>query len=139
MKLTDKEKQQLLPQSKTGDTTQNQQDVFSVDKKGKIRDDHIQKILKEVDLQGLNDKEREQAFKLLREEADVFCIDSDDIGNVTECQMEIQLKDQTPVQKTHYSMPKPLHLEVKHYIEDLLNKGWITKSTSRYSSPIVAV
>ena len=139
MKLTDKEKQQLLPQSKTGDTTQNQQDVFSVDKTGKIRDDHIQKILKEVDLQGLNDKEREQAFKLLREEADVFCIDSDDIGNVTECQMEIQLKDQTPVQKTHYSMPKPLHLEVKHYIEDLLNKGWITKSTSRYSSPIVAV
>ena len=52
--------------------------------------------------------------------------------------MEIQLKDQTPVQKT-YSMPKPLHLEVKHYIDDLLNKGWITKSTSHYSSPIVVV
>ena len=53
--------------------------------------------------------------------------------------MKIQLKDQTPAQKTYYSMPKPLHLEVKHYIEDLLNKGWITKSTSHYSSPIAAV
>ena len=53
--------------------------------------------------------------------------------------MKIQLKDQTPVQKTYYSMPKPLHLEVKHYIEDLLNKGWITKSTLHYSAPIVVV
>ena len=53
--------------------------------------------------------------------------------------MKIQLKDQTHVEKTYYSVPKPLHLEVKHYIEDLLNKGWITKSASHYSSPIVVV
>ena len=53
--------------------------------------------------------------------------------------MKIQLKDQTPVQKTYYSMPKSLHVEVKHYIEDLLNKGWITKSTSHYSSSIAAI
>ena len=32
-----------------------------------------------------------------REEVDVFCIDSDDIGNVTECKVKIQLKDQAPV------------------------------------------
>ena len=38
-----------------------------------------------------------------------------------------------------YSMPKPLYQEVKHYVEDLLNKGWITKSSSNDSSPIVAV
>ena len=75
----------------------------------------------------------------MREEVDVFCTDSDDIGNVTECKMKIELKDQAPLQKTRYSIPKPLHMEVKHYIEDLLNKGWITKSTSHYSSPIVAV
>ena len=94
---------------------------------GKSTDDDIQKIPREVDLQGLNKEEREQAFKLLREESDVFCIDSDDFENDTECKMKIQLKNQTPVQKTYYSMPKPLHLEVKHYIEDLLNKGWFTK------------
>ena len=53
--------------------------------------------------------------------------------------MKIHLKDETPVQKSYYSMPKPLHQEVKHYVEDLLNKGWITKSSSNYSSPVVAV
>ena len=30
-------------------------------------------------------------------------------------------------------MPKPLHYEVKNYVEDLFNKAWITKS------PVVAV
>ena len=53
--------------------------------------------------------------------------------------MRINLKDDTPVQKTYYSMPKPFHTEVKNYIVDLLNKGWIKKSKSSYASPIVAV
>ena len=53
--------------------------------------------------------------------------------------MKIHLKDETPVQKSYYSMPKPLHQGVKHYVEDLLKKGWITKSSSNYSSPLVAV
>ena len=53
--LTDKEKQQLVPQSNAANTTQNYQDVFSADKSGKSADDHIQKILREVD-QGLNEQ-----------------------------------------------------------------------------------
>ena len=53
--------------------------------------------------------------------------------------MRINLKDHTPVQKTYYSMQKPLHTEVKNYIVDLLNKGWIKKLKSSYVSPIVAV
>ena len=44
LKLTDKEKQQLVAQSKTANNTQNQQEVFPVDKMGKSADDPIQKI-----------------------------------------------------------------------------------------------
>ena len=36
-------------------------------------------------------------------------------------------------------IPKPLYPEVKGYIEDLLNRGFITKSKSSSSSPIVCV
>ena len=53
--------------------------------------------------------------------------------------MKIRLKGETPLQKSYYSMPKPLHQEVKHYVEDLLNKEWMAKSSSNYSSPVVAV
>ena len=44
----------------------------------------------------------------------VLCQDSDDIGDVQNYKMKIRLKDQTPVQKSYYSMPKPLHQEVKY-------------------------
>ena len=76
---------------------------------------------------------------LITEMSDVFCQDSEDIGDVQNCKMTICLKDETPVQKSYYSMLKPLHQEEKHYVEDLLKKEWITKSSSNYSSPVVAV
>ena len=70
--------------------------------------------------------------------SDVVCQDSEDIGDVQNCKMKIRLKDEIPVQKSYYPRHKPLHQKVKH-VEDLLNKGWITKSSSNYSSPVVAV
>eukprot|EP00794_Sanderia_malayensis_P019345 gene19345-21264_t len=50
-----------------------------------------------------------------------------------------QLSYQTPVQKTYTAIPKPLYVEVKQYVEDLLNKVWIIQSRSNYSSPVVCV
>ena len=67
LKIRYKEKQQLVHQSNSANTTQNHLEVFSVNKRGKSADEQVQKNLREVDLQGLNEKER-QAFKLLRED-----------------------------------------------------------------------
>ena len=76
---------------------------------------------------------------LIAEMSRVFCQDSEDIGDVQNCRMKIRLKGETPLKKSYYSMPKLLHQEGKHYVEDLLNKGWMTKSSSNYSSLVVAV
>ena len=43
------------------------------------------------------------------------------------------------VQKNSVAVPKPLYPEVKAYIEDLLNRDFIRKSFSSYSSPVVCV
>ena len=48
LKLTDKENQQLVHQGNTTNTTQNHQEVSSVDKRGKSTNDHVQKIIREV-------------------------------------------------------------------------------------------
>ena len=101
--------------------------------------DKVNKILRDLGLSNLSQEEQEMVVELVTEVADVFCNDQDDIGNVTDCKMKTNLKDKTPVQKSYYSMPKPLHQEVKNYVEDLLNKGWVTKSCSSYSSPVVAI
>jgi hypothetical protein len=53
--------------------------------------------------------------------------------------MYINLHDTSPVQKTYMSIQKPLHNEVKEYLQDLLRRGWITPSRSPYSSLMVCV
>ena len=93
----------------------------------------------EVELSGLTIKQREQAEQLLREEADAFARNDNDIGCIPELQMDINLTDSQPVQKNYLAVPRPLYPEVKAYIEDLLNRGFIRKSKSPFSSSVVCV
>ncbi len=41
--------------------------------------------------------------------------------------------------QSYNAIPKPLYREVKNYVQNLLDRGWIRKSTSAYSSPVVCV
>ena len=61
--------------------------------------------------------------QMLIREAAAFFVEDSDIGNVTSTSMDIKLHDNTPVQLTYHSVPKPLHVELKAHIEDLLNRG----------------
>ena len=92
-----------------------------------------------VVLGNLTDSQRQLAVTMLMEEAESFAQDDDDVGCIEGLRMNLELSDTTPVQRTYTSIPRPLYAEVKHYIEDLLNRGWITKSQSSYASPVVCV
>ena len=70
---------------------------------------HGDKILEEIDLSHLSTRQHQKAVDFIIKISDVFCQDSDDIGNVQNYKMKIHLKDQTSVQKSYFSMPKPLH------------------------------
>ena len=76
---------------------------------------------------------------MLYEESRAFARDGNDIGCIPNLQMVINLKDDIPVQRSYTSIPKPLFKEVKEYIQDLILKGWIVKSKSPYSAPVVCV
>lgn len=54
-------------------------------------------------------------------------------------QLSILLNDNTPVARTYTSVPKPLYQEMKDYLHDLIAQGWVAKSHSPYSSPIVCI
>ena len=77
--------------------------------------------------------------QLLFEERGAFCVDDQDVGCAENLQLKINLSDKTPVQKNYIGVPKPLYPELKHYIEDLLNRGFIQKSKSSYRSCCVIV
>lgn len=92
-----------------------------------------------VALEHLNKQEQDIARKMLFEESDVFAQDEGDIGCIPDLQLKIHLSDNTPVQRCYNAIPKPLYKEVKDYVQNLLNRGWIKKSSSLYSSPVVCV
>ena len=95
--------------------------------------------LPEVHLSGLSAQQKEQAKQLLVEEADAFATSDDDVGCISELEMDIRLTSDQPVQKNYISIPRPLYPEVKGYIEDLLNRGFIRTSRSPFSSSVVCV
>ncbi|KAK3575427.1 hypothetical protein QTP86_026498 [Hemibagrus guttatus] len=92
-----------------------------------------------VPLDHLTPEQQREVQQMLRKECEAFAKDEDDIGCIPSLQLKIRLSDMTPVKRTYVSVPKPLHKEVKEYLEDLLNRGWIQKSRSSYASPVVCV
>ena len=96
-------------------------------------DDRIPLRTPAVALGDLTESQRQLATKMLKEEAESFAQDDDDVGCIQGLQMKLELSDTTPVQETYTSIPRPLYAEVKYYLEDLLNRGWIT------TSPVVCV
>ena len=91
-----------------------------------------------VDLSHLPAEQRNVVEDILRQENSTFSRDKLDIGDIPEVQMEINLNDEQPVQRRYNSLHRPLYPEVKAHIQDLLNRQFITKSTSSFSSPVVA-
>ena len=99
----------------------------------------IPRHTKDIDLEGLIPAQKEMALKLLAEEADAFAKDDNDVGCIPDLEFDLDVEDQTPIQKNYLVVPKPLYPEVKTYIEDLLNRNFIKKSSSSYSSPVICV
>ena len=94
----------------------------------------------EVELDSNLTEEQVQIVRqLLRDECDAFSKNDDDIGCAPELQLNIELMDKTPVKTSYRSIPPPLYREVKDYLVDLMNKGFIQRSSSPYSSPMVCV
>ena len=93
----------------------------------------------EIDLEGLTPEQKSQTIQMLNEERDSFSQSEEDIGVIKDLELDIKLKDDIPVQKNYLSILRPLYPEVKHYLEDLLNKKFIARPNSPYSSSVVCV
>lgn len=76
-----------------------------------------------MELVNLTEEQRQLAIIVLLDGAESFAKDDEDVGSIKGLQMNLTLSDPTPVQTTYPSVPRPLYTEVKHYIEDLLNRG----------------
>lgn len=119
--------------------TPESNDIQTVVNKVSVKDD--EKWDPPVDLSNcsLTPDQKMEVKELLREECETFTCDDDDIGCAVDLQLELELMDKEPVHSSYMAVPRPLYQEVKDYIANLLQKHWIRRSTSPYSSPIVCV
>jgi len=85
----------------------------------------------------LSAEQKQSLYNIPLEESDSFMQGDRAIGCATGVQLPINLSDDCPIQKTYNLILKPLHPEVKQYIEALLNRDFIAKSHPHYSSPVV--
>lgn len=77
---------------------------------------------------------------MLKEESRAFARGDGDIGCARDFELEINVVDDKPVQSRAYnSISKLLYGEVKEHLQDMINRGWISKSKSSFSSPVVCV
>ena len=90
-------------------------------------------------MDGLTEEQKAKVLDLLTNHQDVFAKDGDDVGSIPSLKMQINLKDNVPVQKNYLSVPRHLYEEVNSHVEDLLRRQFVRKSNSAYSSPIVCV
>ena len=91
------------------------------------------------DLRHLAWEEREKVKLMLDDVKDVFGKDENDIGEISDFYLDIKLTDEIPVAEPYRRIPKNLYQEVKDHISNLLAKGWVRRSYSAYSSPMVCV
>ena len=58
---------------------------------------------------------------------------------MTDLELKIKTVGHEPVVKNYNAIPKPLQDQVKNHVEEMLRRGWIQKSKSPWSSPVVII
>ena len=66
----------------------------------------------------LTQHKKKLQMKLLSEECHLLAKSEEEIGCVGELELEINLSDERPIQKSYTVVPKHLYGEVRHYVED---------------------
>ena len=65
--------------------------------------------LKSIDLEGLDEEQKQLALDLLIEKQESFAKNDDDIGVIPDLKLDINLTDKAPIQKNDVAVPRPLY------------------------------
>ena len=93
----------------------------------------------ERQLQGIADEERSMVVPLLKEFADIFSVDKNDIGLTDLVTHQIDIGTENPIACAYRRVPIPLEDKVEDMIQDLVRKGIIRPSESAWNAPLVVV
>ena len=108
----------------------------------KERNERISKILKQLDLTGIEfwmEQQQNSVRKLLEEYQHLFALNLKELGRTSLVQHEIKLSDDRPFKERYRRIPPHQYEEVQKHLQEMLAVGAIQKSTSPWASPMVLV
>ena len=112
----------------TGNMPESSQSENSFEKD----DDRLSKILKKLDLKGIESWTEQQQLpvrKLLKDYQHLFALNLKELGKTSLVQHEIQLSDKTPFKERYRRTPHQYE-EVRKHLQEMLDIGAIRRSTS---------
>lgn len=104
----------------------------------KERGDQVLDAL-DVDYETLSSKEEAALQALVMEYADVFALDSSELGATDLVQHVIDTGDNPPIHQPARRIPFALRDKVEQLVDDMLNQGVVVPSKSPWASPVVLV
>lgn len=102
----------------------------------KERANRFASLLKMLELDHLNDEEKESLLQVLGDFLYQFHLPDDKLGTTSLLTHKIITVDEKPIQMKQYRYPQTLKEEINRQVKDLLEKGIIQPSKSPYSSPL---
>ena len=96
--------------------------------------DFVEQLVPKVSFGDLTEEQQILAKCMLHKQRDILCVNKDESGYAEGLKSTINLTDKTPVAQHYHAVPRPLHRELKQFMEDLFNQEFIEKSQSPYSS-----
>lgn len=87
----------------------------------------------------LSDSQKQRCIELLEDYKSCFSTGMHDLGFTTVTEMEIHLKDATPIVYRPYRLPHSERKLVQDMVGDMVEHGIVRESSSPYASPIVLV
>ncbi|GBM66799.1 Transposon Ty3-I Gag-Pol polyprotein [Araneus ventricosus] len=98
---------------------------------------HLSSILESLEM--LNEKQRREVRKLLKEFQNLFSTCDADVGHCNMTQHRINTGDHPPIKQYPRRLPLSRKEEADHLVKDMVDNGIIEESSGPWASPIVLV
>lgn len=102
--------------------------------------DRANKLLSELNFDGINEKDKVEITKLCLKFSDIFCLTDDKITVTKIYQPSLKVKPDTqPVYTRPYKLPQSQRDEVQRQVDKMLNDNIIEETVSEWNSPLLLV
>ena len=114
--------------------------VIDIESASKYDNSRINKLLAELNLDGINDKDRPEIERLCTKYSDIFCLKDDKLTVTKIYQPSISIKPDThPVYTRPYKLPQAQKEEVQKQVDKMIKENIIENAVSEWNSPLLLV